>query len=192
MPLIFACTIRTGWRRCLLHFHRAATRHARLAPVGGAARRAPDAHRHGDAGHVRLRDTTLEVGEGGESRALSGTERSRGPRSSLQSEPVSRRGLAECLLGNGTRNHVLCKLTPSRRRVLRINWRKSRFRITVTIARPETGQLAGHPCPTAGPRCSSRWRAFLSPVHNFTDPRCCRKATAPSRVRGRVSCNSRD
>ena len=110
----------------------------------------------------------------------------------LQSEPVSRRGLAECLLGNGTRNHVLCKLTPSRRRVLRINWRKSRFRITVTIARPETGQLAGHPCPTAGPRCSSRWRAFLSPVHNFTDPRCCRKATAPSRVRGRVSCNSRD
>ena len=45
------------WRRNLLHFHRAATRHARLAPVGGAARRAPDDRRHGAAGHLRLRDT---------------------------------------------------------------------------------------------------------------------------------------
>ena len=36
-------------RRDLLHFHRAATHHARLAPVSGAARRAPDDRQHGDA-----------------------------------------------------------------------------------------------------------------------------------------------
>ena len=32
--------------------------------VGGAARRAPDGRRHGGAGHLRLRDTAPEVGEG--------------------------------------------------------------------------------------------------------------------------------
>ena len=38
--------------------------HARLAPVGGAARRAPDDRRHGGVGHLCLRDTAPEVGEG--------------------------------------------------------------------------------------------------------------------------------
>ena len=65
-PPVFACTYPDRLAtRVLLHFHRAATRHARLAPVGGAARQAPDDRRHGDAGRLRLRDTAPEVGEGG-------------------------------------------------------------------------------------------------------------------------------
>ena len=54
-PPIFACATGPGTTR---------PRHAHLAPVGRAARRAPDARRHGDAGHLRLRDTAPEVGEG--------------------------------------------------------------------------------------------------------------------------------
>ena len=41
--------------------------------VDGAARRAPDARRHGEAGRLRLRDTAPEVGEGQQARG--GSER---------------------------------------------------------------------------------------------------------------------
>ena len=170
----------------LLPFHRTATHHARLAPLmeqrGGLLMRAGTVTTVGFACATRPR--RLVKGE----RA----ERSRGPRSSLQSEPVSRRGLAECLLGNGTRNHVLCKLTPSRRRVLRSTGVRAVLELPLPSLDPKPDSSPGTRVLQPSPRCSSRWRAFLSPAHNFTDPRCCRKATAPSRVRGRVSCNSRD
>ena len=58
-----------------------------MAPVDGAARRAPDARRHGGAGHLRLRGTTPEVGEGEEVRRnrfplapVSAVEPTRAPR----------------------------------------------------------------------------------------------------------------
>ena len=96
MPLIFACAIRTGL----------ATRPAPLPPnghsttrgrhrFGGAARQAHDDRRHGDAGHLRLRDTAPEVGEGG-ARSGIGRERTLGaarrgvPRRATLSRSVSR------------------------------------------------------------------------------------------------------
>ena len=79
-------------RRTLLPFDRTATRHARLAPVGGAVRRAPDDRRHFDAGHLRLHDTAPKLVKEKRAHRLSSTRRpalhAPGPASLRPSPPV--------------------------------------------------------------------------------------------------------